>query len=73
MPKIPSLTPKKVVQKLKKLGFIQDHITGSHIVMYHPQTQRRAVIPYHLRDIPKGTLSALLREANISRQEFLNT
>ena len=71
MPKLPSLTPKKVIKKLKKLGFVQDHISGSHIVMYHPQTKRRAVIPCHLKDIPKGTLLSLLREANISRQEFL--
>lgn len=71
MPKIPALSPKKVIKKLKRLGFIQDHITGSHIVMYHGVTGKRAVIPYHLKDIPKGTLSSILREAGVNRDEFL--
>ena len=35
MPKLPSLTPKKIIKKLKKLGFVEDHISGSHVVMYH--------------------------------------
>ena len=70
MSKLPALTPKKVIKKLKKLGFIQDHITGSHVIMYNPKTKRRAVIPFHLKDIPKGTLLSLFREANISRKEF---
>jgi len=71
MPKLPSITPKKVIKKLKNLGFIQDHITGSHVIMYHPKTQKRAVVPYHLKDIRKGTLLSILKESNISRQEFL--
>jgi len=71
MPKLPSLTPKKVIKKLKRLGFVQDHITGSHIIMYHPNTDRRAVVPYHLKDIPKGTVLSLLKEAGIDREEFL--
>lgn len=73
MPKIPSLTPKKIIRKLKNLGFIEDHTTGSHIIFYHPQTKRRAVIPYHLRDIPKGTLLSLLREAGISKEDFIKS
>lgn len=72
MPKIPALSPKKVIKKLKRLGFIQDHITGSHVFMYHPDTRKRAVVPFHLRDIPKGTLGSILREAGISRDVFLS-
>jgi len=71
MPKLPTLKPKQVLKKLKKLGFIKDHTSGSHIIMYHPVNKKRAVIPYHLKDIPKGTLASLLREADISRDEFI--
>ena len=71
MPKLPSLKPKQVIKRLQKLGFIIDHTTGSHIIMYHPVTKKRAVVPFHLKDIPKGTLTALLREAGINRKEFL--
>jgi len=72
MPKIPSLSPKKVVGKLKKLEFYRQRQKGSHIIYINPKTNKRAVVPFHLKDIPKGTLSALLREAGISREEFLN-
>lgn len=71
MPKLPVLTPKKLLAKLKKLGFEEDHTTGSHFILYHVTTRRRAVVPIHLRDIPKGTLSSILREAGISREEIL--
>jgi predicted RNA binding protein YcfA (HicA-like mRNA interferase family) len=69
MPKLPSLKPKEVVKKLRKLGFIEHHQVSSHLTMKHP-TGRRAVIPMHLKDIPKGTLNSLLKEAGISREEI---
>lgn len=71
MPKLPSLTPKETVRKFKKLGFVKDHQTGSHVIMYNPETGKRAVIPYHLKDIPRGTLAAILKESGILREEFL--
>jgi len=39
--------------------------------MYHKISGRRAIIPYHLKDIKKGTLNSLLKEAGISRNEIL--
>lgn len=71
MPKLPSLKPKKIIRKLKKLGFIEDHTTGSHIIFYHPKTKKRAVVPYHLKDLPLGTLLSLLREAGVDKEDFL--
>ena len=71
MPKLPVLTPRKVVQKLEKLGFVKDHSSGSHVVLLHP-SGRRAVVPFHVKDLKKGTLLAILREARISRNEFIN-
>ncbi len=63
-------TPKQVIRKLKKLGFVQDRQSGSHKIFYNSKTKDRAVIPYHLKELPKGTLSAILKEANILRDEF---
>lgn len=64
MPRVPALTPKKLIQKLKQLGFKEDHVTGSHVILYH-SIGRRAVVPLHHRDLPRGTLMAILREADI--------
>ena len=62
--------PKEVISKLKKLGFIEDRQSGSHKIFYHPKLKLRAVIPYHLKEIPKGTMSAILRESKISKDDF---
>lgn len=70
MPKLPAYKPKELLRKLKTLGFIEDHITGSHIILYHPVTKRRAVVPFHLKDLHKGTLSSIIKEAGITRQEL---
>lgn len=71
MSKLAQITSRELIQKLKGMGFIEDHTTGSHIVFYHSETNRRVVVPYHNKDIKKGTLSAILREAGITRKEFL--
>ena len=68
MPK--TYTPKAVISKLQKFGFSEDRQSGSHKVLYNPRTKRRVVIPYHLKELPKGTLSAIVRESGITKQEF---
>lgn len=73
MPRLPSLTPREVVRKLKKLGFVEHHQVGSYLTMKHAATNRRAVIPMHAKDLPRGTLMAILREAGIDREEFLRS
>lgn len=68
MPKI--YTPKQVVAKFKKLGFVEDRQSGSHKIFYKLATKQRAVIPYRLKKLPKGTLKAILRESKVSQEEF---
>jgi predicted RNA binding protein YcfA (HicA-like mRNA interferase family) len=71
MPKLPVLKPKDLIKKLEKIGFVKDRQSGSHIIMYHPITKRRAIIAYHLKEIKRGTLNSLLKEACIDRSELL--
>ena len=71
MPRLPAVKPREIIQFLEANGFVLDHTSGSHLVFYHPDSKRRAVVPRHNRDIPKGTLMSLLREAGLSRDEFL--
>lgn len=71
MPKLPSFKPREVVKRLRKLGFMEHHQVGSHLTMKHSGTKKRAVIPLHLKDIKKGTLLSLLREAGIDEDDFV--
>lgn len=71
MPKI--YTPKQVISRLKKLGFVEERQSGSHKIFYNASTKQRAVVPYHLKKLPKGTFAAILREARISKKDFEKT
>jgi predicted RNA binding protein YcfA (HicA-like mRNA interferase family) len=70
MPKLPSLTPEKVIRILERKGFILDRVKGSHHIYYNPVTKKRVIVPLHKRELPKGTLLEILRQADISRDEF---
>lgn len=72
MPKLPSVKSRQVIRFLEQNGFILDHTSGSHYIYYHPSSRRRAVVPQHNRDLPKGTLMSLLREAGFTREELIN-
>jgi predicted RNA binding protein YcfA (HicA-like mRNA interferase family) len=72
MPKLPLLTPKKVMKVLESKGFILDRSRGSHHIYYHPVTKRRVIVPYHDKELPKGTLLEILSQAGISRDELEN-
>jgi len=71
MPRLPAVRPREIVKFLEQNGFILDHSSGSHFIFYHPLSRRRAVVPRHNRDIPKGTLLSLLREAGFTRDELI--
>jgi len=70
MPKLPALTPQKIIKVLGRRGFILDRIKGSHHIYYHPETKRRAVVPLHKRDLPKGTLLEILKQAGMTKEEL---
>jgi predicted RNA binding protein YcfA (HicA-like mRNA interferase family) len=71
MAKLPAVRPREVVRFLENNGFVLDRSSGSHFVFYHPVSRRRAVVPKHNRDMPKGTLLSLLREAGFTREEMI--
>jgi len=49
-----------------------DDTSGGHGIFCNPVSGRRAVEPSHNRDVPKGTLMSLLREAGFTREELRN-
>jgi predicted RNA binding protein YcfA (HicA-like mRNA interferase family) len=46
MTRLPSITARDVIKKLKKAGFVFDkQAKGSHEIWYNPITKRRTTIP----------------------------
>jgi predicted RNA binding protein YcfA (HicA-like mRNA interferase family) len=61
-----------VVRALKRAGFVEDRQRGSHLVLIHPETKARTVVPVHPgRTIKEPLLRAIIRDANLSVDEFV--
>ena len=64
---------RKIVKRLKKLGFEFDRqASGSHEIWYCASTHRYTTIPNHPGDMPEGTLRAILKQTGITADEFLD-
>jgi len=64
---------REVVKKLNKFGFaFYRQAAGSHEIWLCDKTKRFTTIPNHPGDIPEGTLRAILKQADISTEEFLS-
>jgi len=72
MPKLPVIRDRELIQVLRKLGFFEHPEHGtSHLVFKHPDGRRTTVARHPGKDIPRGTLRAILRDMNISTEEFV--
>lgn len=61
-----------IVQRLKAFGFeFYRQAAGSHEIWRNVQTEKFTTIPNHPGDMPEGTLRAILKQANISTEDFL--
>jgi predicted RNA binding protein YcfA (HicA-like mRNA interferase family) len=64
---------RQIVKRLKAYGFVFDRqAAGSHEIWYNEQTDRYTTIPNHPGDMFEGTLRAILRQAGIEPNDFLN-
>ena len=63
---------RRVARRLKAFGFaFHRQAAGSHEIWFNSRTGRYTTIPNHPGDIPGGTLRAILGQAGISPDEFL--
>jgi predicted RNA binding protein YcfA (HicA-like mRNA interferase family) len=69
MTKLPVLRPLEVLKKLEKAGFVVTRQTGSHARLIHSDG-RATTVALHSRDLPKGTLRAILRQCEMTTEEF---
>lgn len=73
MSKLPACTPKDVVRVLERAGFLFDHATGSHHFYRHPDHTQLGLITVaiHRKDLKRGTLHSIIKQAGLTREEFL--
>ncbi|KKQ74350.1 MAG: YcfA family protein [Candidatus Woesebacteria bacterium GW2011_GWB1_38_5b] len=66
-----SFKAREIVKILQKLGYIQKRQTGSHLIMYNPKLKRIIPIPIHARELKKGLVRSIIKQAESSEEEFL--
>ena len=70
--KLPVLSGREVIKILKKVGFEEKRQKGSHIILIKKteQGKKAVVVPNH-NEVDKGTLLEIIRQAGLTREEFL--
>ena len=69
MSKLPQASGSDVVGALQKIGFSVWRQHGSHISMRRDDPFAQTVVPNH-RQLDRGTLRAIVRQTNLSVNEF---
>jgi predicted RNA binding protein YcfA (HicA-like mRNA interferase family) len=66
-----SFTPKEIVTILIDHGFELVRTKGSHNVYVNRENGNRTVVPMHSKDLKKGTLHGILKQAGIDLKDYL--
>ena len=69
MPKLPRTSGAAIVKTLERLGFVKVRESGSHVIMR--RGSRGCVVPMH-SEVKVGTLAGILRQAEVSQDEFID-
>lgn len=84
MPKLPRVKAEEVIRALERLGFEQVRQRGSHVILKKQISVNNnseeesqevievgCVVPLHRKTVAVGTLKSILRQAEVSVEEFI--
>ncbi len=72
MGRLAGYTADAVIRKIRRAGFVFDRqAKGSHEIWYNPVSKARTTVPHHPGDLPEGTVRAIVKQARLSVDEFL--
>lgn len=69
MPKLPALKPRQTVKVLERAGFVLVRQKGSHRI--YVKGNIGITIPFHNKDLRKGTLKHIIKQSGLTLKEFL--
>ncbi|MFM7794199.1 MAG: type II toxin-antitoxin system HicA family toxin [Microcystis panniformis] len=71
MPKLPVVTGDEVIKALTRIGFQSIRQKGSHLRLKH-EDGRFVTVPVHRgKTVGKGLLLKILRDAELTQEEFI--
>jgi len=68
--KLPTISGKDCIKALQAVGFYQKRRESSHVILRRDQPFTQVVVPDH-QELAKGTLRAIIRDVDLSVEEFV--
>lgn len=59
------MTAKELEKILKKDGWEHQYTKGSHKQYKHPTKKGKVTIPFHKKDLKRGTLNKIMKDAGL--------
>jgi predicted RNA binding protein YcfA (HicA-like mRNA interferase family) len=69
--RLPQVSGRECVTALQRFGFVVVRQRGSHIILRRDDPFAQLVVPDH-KQLDRGTLRSILRQAEISIEEFVS-
>jgi predicted RNA binding protein YcfA (HicA-like mRNA interferase family) len=72
MSRLPQVTARQMLAALQRGGFVMKRVKGSHHYLVHMNDPtRRTTVAVHSGDLPPRDVQDILKQARLSRDEFL--
>ncbi|WP_414619345.1 type II toxin-antitoxin system HicA family toxin [Calothrix sp. CCY 0018] len=71
MSQLPVISGAECIKALEKVNYFVDRQRGSHIILIREEPRTTVTVPNH-KELDKGTLRAIIRQAGLSVDEFLS-
>ncbi len=71
MSRLPRISGRECLKALQKAGFYLRRQEGSHMILRRDDPFAQIVVPDH-HELDRGTLRAIIRQADLSLDEFLD-
>lgn len=68
--RLSNISGRTAVKIFSKFGYMLDHQTGSHMILYH-ESRPTLSVPDH-RELAPGLLRGLIRKAGLTVDDFLD-
>lgn len=72
MTRLPACRPEEVIKALEQAGFQRTRVKGSHVRMRHADGRAVTVAQHKGQDVGKGLLRKILRDAEMTSEEFMD-
>ncbi len=70
--RLPSVRSQELIRVLERAGWEVQRQRGSHVSLKKQGVPFIVTIPMHRRDLPRGTLAAIIKDAGLTIDEFIS-